>query len=220
MKNLIKPITIITLSLACISCKSDQEERTEKLTNDYLQFVDSVSTVSADDAAAKWDSIEKLYDKKTEVLNTEVDKLENKSAIEEKINLAATKYEEFKKSIIEKKVALDAQNENLKEKKELFGSDFISDDLKFEWVNKDNILNVYDNFVTAVSKNKDAYSREDWDEIKMFYEALDTRKNTVEKEGLSSSDNRKIAMLKIKFAPMFTLNRMGAKSEENAKAKR
>jgi hypothetical protein len=33
-----------------------------------------------------------------------------------------------------------------------------------------------------------------------MYEALDSRKNTVE-EGLSSSDNGKIASLKLTFAP-------------------
>ena len=53
-----------------------------------------------------------------------------------------------------------------------------------------------------------------------MYEALDSRKNTVEKEGLSAEDNRKIAGLKIKFAPMYTVNRMGAKSEETAAAKK
>jgi len=53
-----------------------------------------------------------------------------------------------------------------------------------------------------------------------MYEALDSRKNTVEKEGLTSEDNRKIAGLKLKFAPMYTLNRMGAKSEENKAAKK
>lgn len=92
--------------------------------------------------------------------------------------------------------------------------------MKFEWVNKDNILAVYDQFVTTVQKNKDTYSREDWDEIKLLNEALDSRKNTVEKQGLTSKDNMKIAGLKLKFAPMYTVNRMGAKSEENANAKK
>lgn len=91
--------------------------------------------------------------------------------------------------------------------------------MKFEWINKDNILSVYQNFVATAKANKDNYSRENWDEIKLLYEAIDTRKNTVENEGLTSADNRKIASLKLKFAPMYTLNRMGAKSEENAKAK-
>jgi hypothetical protein len=105
-------------------------------------------------------------------------------------------------------------------RKSLLGSQYTGGDMKFEWINKDNILSVYQNFVDTVDKNKDSYSREDWDEIKLLYEAIDTRKNTVEKEGLTSSDNRKIAGLKLKFAPMYTVNRMGAKSEENAEAKK
>ncbi|MDI6051031.1 hypothetical protein QLS31_14455 [Flavobacterium sp. XS2P24] len=101
----------------------------------------------------------------------------------------------------------------------LFGEGKIGDDMSFTWVNKDNILGVYQQFVSTVETNKDAYSREDWDEIKLMYEALDSRKNTVEKEGLSGDDNRKIASLKLKFAPMYTVNRMGAKSGEMKKAK-
>jgi hypothetical protein len=53
----------------------------------------------------------------------------------------------------------------------------------------------------------------------LMYEALDSRKNTVEKEGLSSEDNGKIASIKFKFGPMFKMNRMGAKSRETAEAK-
>jgi hypothetical protein len=91
--------------------------------------------------------------------------------------------------------------------------------MNFNWVNKDNIHAVYQQFIHTAEDNKDSYSREDWDEIKLMYEALDSRKNTVEKEGLSSEDNRKIAGLKFKFAPMLKVNRMGAKSEEMKEAK-
>jgi hypothetical protein len=101
----------------------------------------------------------------------------------------------------------------------LFGSEDIGDDMAFSWVNKNNILRVYENFTTTVEKNKDVYSREDWDEIKLYYEALDTRKNTVENEGLSNSDNMKIASIKFKFAPMLKINRISSKSEENSEAK-
>jgi hypothetical protein len=64
----------------------------------------------------------------------------------------------------------------------LFGEGKIGDDMNFDWVNATNILGVYDQFVNTVKDNKDNYSREDWDEIKLMYEALDSRKNTVEKE--------------------------------------
>ncbi len=49
--------------------------------------------------------------------------------------------------------------------------------------------------------------------------ALETRKNTVEKVGLSSSDIAKIASIKVKLSPMFKFNKMGVKSRENSEAK-
>jgi hypothetical protein len=63
----------------------------------------------------------------------------------------------------------------------LFGEGKISEDMNFDWVNKDNIHNVYQQFVHTVEDNKDAYSREDWDEVKLMYEALDSRKTLLKR---------------------------------------
>jgi hypothetical protein len=52
--------------------------------------------------------------------------------------------------------------------------------MNFDWVNKDNIHNVYQQFVHTV-EDKDAYSREDWDEVKLMYEALDSRKTLLKR---------------------------------------
>jgi hypothetical protein len=52
--------------------------------------------------------------------------------------------------------------------------------MNFDWVNKDNIHNVYQQFVHTVEDNKDAYS-EDWDEVKLMYEALDSRKTLLKR---------------------------------------
>jgi hypothetical protein len=144
----------------------------------------------------------------------------DKTKLQDSLNTASRRYEEYKTNVLSAKEKSEAADSKTVVYKTLLGPDYVSDDLKFNWVNKDNILSVYDNFVNTVQKNKDSYSREDWDEIKIVYEALDSRKNTVEKEGLSSHDNNKIAGLKLKFAPMYTLNRMGAKSDENAAAKK
>jgi hypothetical protein len=57
---------------------------------------------------------------------------------------------------------------------------------------KDNIHNVYQQFVHTVEDNKDAYSREDWDEVKLMYEALDRQKNTVEKKDLLQMTTKKL----------------------------
>jgi hypothetical protein len=50
--------------------------------------------------------------------------------------------------------------------------------MNFDWVNATNILGVYDQFVNTVGTIK-TIIREDWDEIKLMYETLDSRKNTV-----------------------------------------
>ncbi|WP_395063417.1 DUF6565 domain-containing protein [Flavobacterium sp.] len=216
---MIKLLGLFLILVAFTSCKSEQEKRTELLANNYVKYIDSLINGGSDAAAAKWDEIEKDFDKKTDELNIEVDKLEDKSMLDRIINTSTVKYETFKKEVVEKKSLLDAKDIKLIRNKDLFGIDYIKNDTKFEWVNKDNILDVYTQFVTTVSANKNKYSREDWDEIKMQYEALDSRKNTVEKEGLTSGDNMKIAGLKLKFAPMYQLNRIAAKNEENANAK-
>jgi hypothetical protein len=67
-----------------------------------------------------------------------------------------------------------------KQRNSLFGEGKISEDMNFDWVNKDNIHNVYQ-FVHTVEDNKDTYSREDWDEVKLMYEALDSRKTLLKR---------------------------------------
>ena len=101
----------------------------------------------------------------------------------------------------------------------LFGEGKIGDDMQFAYVNAGNILSIYKNFVNTIDDNKSNYTREDWDEINVLYEALDTRKNTVEKEGLKASDNLKIAGLKIRYAAINATHRGGTKVKENTEAK-
>ncbi|NMH24639.1 DUF6565 domain-containing protein [Flavobacterium solisilvae] len=220
MKILIKPFALFSIVALLISCKDEQQVKVEKLTESYSKYLDSLTLEKSDEIVSKWNEIEKEFDNKTTALKSEINQLDNKDEFEKKFAAVGIRYEDFKKDILVKKAEIDAKNAQLTRNKELFGTQFIHDDMKFEWVNKDNILAVYDQFVTTVQKNKDTYSREDWDEIKLLYEALDSRKNTVEKQGLTSKDNMKIAGLKLKFAPMYTVNRMGAKSEENANAKK
>lgn len=220
MKKLIKPFALLTVVALFTSCKNEQQEKIEKLTDSYVKYVDSLASVNTDDIVTKWSEIDENFNSKTTSLKNEINKLDDKKDLDKKVEAVALKYEAFKKGVLAKKAEIDAKNIELTRKKELFGSQFIYDDMKFDWVNKDNILSVYQQFVSTVQKNRDTYSREDWDEIKLLYEALDSRKNTVEKEGLSSKDNLKIAGLKLKFAPIYTVNRMGAKSEENANAKK
>jgi len=216
-RNLLLGVAII--SLAFTSCKDEKITAAEKSVDTYVMYVDSISTIESADAKENWQTINDAYQIKVVEAEVALENLKEKENAQAKIDASKAKYE-----TLQAQIEADMEAQAMKDSKQLlrnalFGEGKIGDDMNFGWVNKDNILAVYDQFVNTAQDNKDAYSREDWDEIKLMYEALDSRKNTVENEGLSSSDNRKIAGLKLKFAPMYTINRVSAKTEEMKKAK-
>ena len=216
MKNFKFLLIAVLSGFTLISCKNEKQTQAEKAVADYEMFVDSINNVNAADLKSDWDSIENDHQRRKFAAESALQDLENREEYKGKIMVSSDKYEVYKNSYLAQQPKTVTKSAV---RTALLGTNDIGDDMGFSWVNKTNILSVYENFVSTVEKNKDAYSREDWDEIKLLYEALDTRKNTVETEGLSSSDNNKIAGLKIKFAPMYTLNRMGSKAEENSDAK-
>ncbi|WP_343708042.1 DUF6565 domain-containing protein [Flavobacterium sp.] len=219
MKSIKIATGIALLVLGLVSCKDEKQEKAQKTVENYVIYVDSVKNVAAADLKDNWKSVEAEYDRRSQEAQAALADIKDNAAATEKINASKIKYEEFKKELTAQ-FAPPAPSPKQQLRDALFGAGKIGDDMNFNWVNAQNIHSVYQQFVHTVENNKDKYSREDWDEVKLMYEALDSRKNTVEKEGLSAEDNRKIAGLKIKFAPMYTVNRMGAKSEENKEAKK
>ena len=220
MKNLNRIIVIVGIAMAMVSCKNSEAEQAQTTVDDYTTYIDSVSQVAAADAEQRWDEIEKYAAEKREQANREIKDLEDRVALEERMNESSRKYEEFKQNVVNYRTEIQAENARKEVRSKLFKGQIVENDMSFAWVNKDNILDVYDNFVNTVSDHKDEYTREQWDDIKQLYEALDTRKNTVENEGLTSADNLKIAGLKVRFATMYKINRVGAKAEENEEAKK
>ncbi|WP_264531046.1 DUF6565 domain-containing protein [Flavobacterium sp. N502540] len=219
MKNISLLSGIAVIAFGFVSCKDEKQEQAEKTIDSYVAYVDSVKNVKADDLKADWKAVEAEYEKRAANAQLALADIKENNAATEKINTSKIKYEEFRNNMVTI-LAPPSPSPKQQLRNALFGEGKIGDDMNFDWVNAKNIHSVYQQFVHTVEDNKDKYSREDWDEVKLMYEALDSRKNTVEKEGLTGEDNRKIAGLKLKFAPMYTLNRMGAKSKENAAAKK
>ena len=207
------------ISLAFTSCKDEKVTAAEKSVDTYVVYVDSIGNVEATEVKANWQTINDSYLIRVSEAEMALDNLKEREAAQARIDASKEKFEALKAQMEAEMQAEAAANSKQALRNALFGEGKIGTDMNFDWVNKDNILAVYEQFVSAADANKDNYSREDWDEIKLMYEALDSRKNTVENEGLTSADNRKIAGLKLKFAPMLTFNRMGAKTEEMQEAK-
>ena len=223
MKSTKMVLGLAVIALGFTSCKDEKAVEAEKTVDSYVMYVDSLGNVASEDAKENWDGIEATYQIKSGDAQAALANMKDNTAAQERLAAATAKYEAMKAKYEAEvqenaKVAVSA-NPKQQLRNALFGEGKIGDDMNFSWVNKDNILGIYQNFVNTVDTNKDVYSREDWDEVKLMYEALDSRKNTVEKEGLSGEDNRKISGLKLKFAPMYTVNRMGAKSGEMKRAK-
>lgn len=223
-KNVLKIGLFSLILLGTFSCKNKENELANERISELENYVDSLKTVSAEDREKNWDKISEDFNSKSESANQALADLddETRTASEVRVTTSTNKYGEIKASMMatEKEAvapATSSPSQLLRDR--LFGAGKVGTDMNFAWVNKDNILTVYDTFFQAYKDNKEDFSREDYDEVKLMYEALDTRKNTVEKEGLSSSDNEKIASIKFKFAPMFKVNRIGAKSRENSEAK-
>lgn len=227
MKNNVLKLGLFSMILlGMVSCKNKEKELADKRISELEIFVDSLKTVSAEDKEMNWDKIATDFEAKsanaTEALSTLDEK--EKATAQAKLDASKASYDEHKANT-EAKLEANKVVQKLKSnpsqilRDRLFGAGKIGNDMSFAWVNKDNILTVYDNFFESYKKNKGDFTREDYDEIKLMYEALDSRKNTVEKEGLTPEDNRKIAAIKFKLAPMFKVNRIGAKSRENQEAK-
>jgi len=219
--NLLLGAAVVAVSFT--SCKSEAEKNAEVTFDRYEKYVDSVNNIAVADAQANWESIDATYNEQTSNAEAALVDAGDKTNAENRVEKAKAKYAELKAKMEAEAAQAAAASVPADRKQVLrdayFGAGKIGEDMSFAWVNKDNILKVYNDFYNEFEKNKDTYSREDFDEIKAMYEALDAHKNTVEKQGLSSKDNGKIAELKFKFAPKFKWERMGAKAEENADAK-
>lgn len=224
MKNVNLMLGAAVAALAFTSCKDEAKMTAEKNVNHYVVFVDSVNGLDEAEREANWEAIQAEYELRLAKADSALAVLENDAQSSEKVTEGKAKYETVKTTTIakvEEKKAAESATSGSGLADTLFGTGMVvGSDMTFAWVNKDNILSVYQKFYEAFDANKDSYSRQDLDKIKAWYEALDARKNTVEKEGLSSEDNNKIASLKLKFGPKFKWERVTAKSEENKDAKK
>lgn len=215
MKRLNLMLGAALIAAGFTSCKNDAETAAQDSVNGYEAYVDSIQGLDGEDRVANWQTIDSEYNTKLSEAESGLDNMKDKEKAQETINKTKEKYNEVKNETMEE--ANDAKEASLYNG--LFGHEPHGDKMDFTWVNKDNILAVYKQFVETFEANKDSYSRDQLDRIKAWYEALDARKNTVEKEGLTSEDNMEIAKLKTSFATKFAWERMTAKGEENEDAK-
>jgi hypothetical protein len=217
MKKINLLIAAAILVTGFTACKGPETEA-QKDAENLNYYVDSVGNLTPVYTNAYWAELDNGYRIRVTRADNTMAQLEasDKAKLDEsKAQYAALKTS-YEIKIKEMEPAVPDFRQVLRNK--LFGEGVVGSDMGFGFATAENLLNIYRNFVNTVADNKNSYSREDWDEIKVLYEALDTRKNTVEKD-LPKGDNNKIAGLKIKFSLIKATHRGGTKGAENEAAK-
>ncbi|HEX3166302.1 MAG TPA: DUF6565 domain-containing protein [Chitinophagaceae bacterium] len=209
---------VITGSIACKNSPTIAQQDAMNLNS----YVDSVENLTPVYTAVYWSELDNGY--QLRLTKTNVTKATLEAADKTKVEESEAQYAvlkntyEIKIKEAETSAVITPPDYRQALRNNLFGEGMIGSDMSFSFATANNLLSIYRKFVNTVDENKNNYSREDWDEIKVLYEALDTRKNTVEKQ-LPDGDNTKIAGLKIKFSAIKATHRGGTKGKENKAAK-
>ena len=217
-------ITAAIVLTGFAACNNSGNETAKQDAANLTQYVDSVESLPPVYTVENWTAIDNGYQERALKAEATIatlaaeDKAKADASKEKYAALKASYEAKLKAKEDADKVAASTPDYRQVLRNRLFGEGKIGADMKFGFVTAANIHDVYKNFVNAVEDNKNEYTREDWDEIKVLYEALDTRKNAVEKD-LSTADNIKIARLKVRFAAVKATHRGGTKAEENQDAK-
>ena len=218
IKLVLSAVLVITGFVGCKNSPTIPQQDAMNV-NDYVDSVENLTPVYT---AAYWSDVDNGY--KVRVTKSDNTMATLDAADKTKLDESKAQYAILKSTYEDKikeagkSVVISTPDYRQSLRNKLFGEGVIGSDMSFGFATADNLLSIYRNFVNTVADNKDNYTREDWDEIKVLYEALDTRKNTVEKQ-LPDGHNTKIAGLKIKFSLIKATHRGGTKGEENKAAK-
>lgn len=220
MKNIhliIAAITALSVFSACTNTKKETAKSDVEVLTRYVDSVESVPPVVY--SKTNWEDIEAGYNERiakidAEIANLDVTEKERAEAIKAKFAAIKAGYEiKLKEAEVN---LLPADEMKITLRNNLFGEGKVSADMNFDFVTAENAVTVYETFVNTITTNKDTYTADEWSEIKTLHDAMDARKNAIEKE-LSTADKLKIAELKVKFATIKAKNRTDAKSNEEKK---
>ena len=170
MKKSIYVVGILAMVvLGFTSCKDEKQAKSEKTVNNYVVYVDSLDNVTAVDAKTNWEAIDASYQVRISEAEASLAESDNE-ALREKVAVSKAKYEALKAKYqaelaAEKPVVV---NPNQLLRNRFFGEGKVAEDMNFSWVNKDNILQVYQDFLDSYEKNKGDFTREDFDEVKLI----------------------------------------------------
>lgn len=202
-------IAVAVIAFSSTSCGDNGHKKDDDVES-FKVFVTDLKAKSEEELKEDWEAIEKEYKEKVTAIDQKTDELENEIKQD---------YEQLKKDYQELKAKYSIQmmkdegdlDGNLQKLYEVVLTN--EGDMDLSGVTTSNIVAVYAGFVEIVDFHKDEYTREDWDEVDILWDALNKRKNELE-DNLSNEQRMKISEDKVKYGTFKTLNKLPAKSEE------
>ena len=172
MNILSKAALLIVATATIVSCSEAPKSEAELATKEFNHYVDSMKSVKMDYTNENWMAIENGYKARALKAEAQLAKMDAKQKAEYEASKA--KYnqmaQEFQTEISKKNPVINSKTVL---RNSLFGEGKVGDDMSFAFANASNLLATYQTFYDAMYANKDTYSREDWDEVKVLYEALE-----------------------------------------------
>ncbi len=203
---------------ALVACNNAEKHDLGAQVDGLQHWIDSVKSANSVYDSSTWVALDGQYS----AANAEINTAELKEEEKTKLEASQKSWEEYKVVYVakidetKKQQSMAEFNEEAKIRvaKNIFGEVAMMSAMDFSWVNAANILSTYNGFYEKFKANQSTYNSDELTYIKALYEALDQRKNEVEKDkAFKTSDNLKIAQTKTKFAMLFASEKIDAKSE-------
>ena len=107
MKNLKLTFALVGIVIAFASCKDEKQENAQKSLERYSDYVDSISNIEQEKAAENWAAIESDYSRLKADAENSLATATDKTKLQDSLNIASIRYEEFKNNILAEKEAAD-----------------------------------------------------------------------------------------------------------------
>lgn len=211
IRNLNLTMTICAIgSLSMISCEDPNESRAENEFNEYRDYVEAESGAFDNSDDWEWDEYDnnwREYDSAYQEHATGVEENLEYLSEENKAEYDRMQGEyENRRSMYEQRSAEEDNNidENSISGRMYVAVDIVDpnpDNVEFSKVTAENLRETYKNFVDYIESNKGEMTDEDWENAEIIWEALNLRKNEVEKD-IPTEDNVAIGTLKVEYGAL------------------
>ena len=175
---------------------SESTAQKDKDVESLKEFVTDLKDKTENKLESGWESVDDEFEEKVEKIDGKKDDLSDdvKAEVKQlKADFAEMK-ESYQAKFKEQKMAME-----VKLVKNLYDV-MLTDDSNFDLmlVTEDNITPIYKSFVDELDNNKDDYTKEEWDEVNVLWDALNERKDKLEDQ-LPAAEKLEIAKLQARY---------------------